>query len=336
MIDKAVGAGVYDQDLLLDREGLILALLENLHQPAAAIDLSLGRLVQVRTELRKGRHLAVLSEVEAEAPSHLLHCLNLRVATDPGDRNAGVDRRTHAGIKEVAFEKNLAIGDRDHIGRDIGGDVTGLGFDDGEGRQRAAAAGIAQLRGPLQETRVEVKDISRKGLPARGTAQEKRELAVGHGVLGEIIVDQKGMAAIVAHMLSHRTAAVRSDILERGRLRGAGRNNDRVVHGAVLPEPIHYLSDGGELLPNGDIDADDIAPLLVNDGVDRQGRLTGLPIADYQLPLSPSDGDHRINRLKPGLQRLFDRLARDNSGRLELDPPSLFGLNRAAAVDRLS
>ena len=40
-------------------------------------------------------------------------------------------------IKEVSFEEDLAISDGDYVGGDIGGDVTGLGFDYGEGCEGA-------------------------------------------------------------------------------------------------------------------------------------------------------------------------------------------------------
>ena len=51
------------------------------------------RLVEVGGELREGRELAVLREVEAQLAGDLLHRLGLRVTADAGDRDADVDRR---------------------------------------------------------------------------------------------------------------------------------------------------------------------------------------------------------------------------------------------------
>src|SRR6201999_3639861 len=62
---------------------------------------------------------------------------------------------------------------------------------------------------------------------------------------------------------------------------------------------------------------------LVDDRVDGDGRLTGLPVADDQLPLAPADGGHRVDGLDTGLQRLLDSLPLDHRGRLVLQVPQL-------------
>ena len=46
--------------------------------------------------------------------------------------------------------------------------------------------------------------------------------------------------------------------------------------------------------------------------------------------------EHRVDRLDSGLQRLLDRLARDDAGRLDLDSPRLGRLDRPLVVDRLT
>ena len=76
----------------------------------------------------------------------------------------------------------------------------------------------------------------------------------------------------------------------------------------VLFELAHHAGDRGVLLPDGDVDAEDVAALLVDDGVDRDRRLPGLPVADDQLPLPAPDRHHRVDGLEPGLHRLAHRL----------------------------
>ena len=65
-VEVAVGRREDDRDLLLDRERLILRLLQDLDQPLAAVELLLRRLVEVAAELRERRELAVLREVEPQ------------------------------------------------------------------------------------------------------------------------------------------------------------------------------------------------------------------------------------------------------------------------------
>ena len=83
-IEEALRRRVDDRDLLLDRQRLILRLLQNLHQPAAAIELRLCRLVEVAAELRERRELAILREVEPQRAGHLAH----RLESAPSRRRA--------------------------------------------------------------------------------------------------------------------------------------------------------------------------------------------------------------------------------------------------------
>ena len=119
---------------------------------------------------------------------------------------------------------------------------------------------------------------------------------------------QRRLALLVHEELGHRAAGVRGDVLDRGRVAGAGGDHDRVVHGAVAAEDV---DDGGRrrfLLGDRHVDADDARPLLVEDRVDGDGRLAGLAVADDQLALAAADRDHGVDRLDAGLQRLVDRL----------------------------
>src|SRR5579875_748721 len=78
IIHIAVGHGPDRRDLLGNRHGLVLRLLEDLGDPGTALELGLGSLVQVGPELREGGKLTVLRVVEAQAPRNLLHRPDLR------------------------------------------------------------------------------------------------------------------------------------------------------------------------------------------------------------------------------------------------------------------
>ena len=51
------------------------------------------------------------------------------------------------------------------------------------------------MGGPLQKARMDVEDVAGIGLAARRAAQEQRQLAVGPGVAGEVIVDDQNVPA---------------------------------------------------------------------------------------------------------------------------------------------
>src|SRR5207244_11159316 len=90
------------------------------------------------------------------------------------------------------------------------------------------------------------------------------------------------------------------------------------------------------LLPNAAVNANYVAALLVEDGVEDDGGLAGLPVADDQLALPAPDGNHGVDGLDAGLQRLANRLAVQHTRRDALQWIALLRGNRALAVYRLA
>src|SRR3546814_20111588 len=86
---------------------------------------------------------------------------------------------------------------------------------------------------------------------------------------------------------------------------------------------LHELGDAGALLADGDVDAVELLRLvvalvdrlLVDDGVERDGGLAGLAVADDELALAAADRDQRVERLEAGLHRLVQARTRVVSGR---------------------
>src|SRR5438552_2819456 len=161
----------------------MLERLEDLGQALAASEHVLRGLVEVGGEHREGRQLPVLREVQAQAPRHRLHRLHLRGAAHPAHGVADVDGGADTGVEEVALQEDLAVRDRDDVGRDVGGDVAGLRLDDGDGGEAASAVAVRELGRALEEPAVQVEDVARVSLPSGRAAQEERDLAVGGGVL---------------------------------------------------------------------------------------------------------------------------------------------------------
>ena len=206
----------------------------------------------------------------------------------------------------------------------------------GQRGQRAAAQGVGELGGPLEQARVQVEDVARVRLAARWAPQEQRDGAVGLGLLGEVVVDDERVLAVLHPVLAHGAAGVGGEVLERGRVAGRGHDHHGVLEGMVLLEGGHGLGHRRVLLADGDVDALHALAGLVDDGVDGHGRLARLAVADDQLALAPADGRHGVDGLDAGLHGLAHRLAADDAGRLHLHAPGLGGVDRALAVDRLA
>jgi hypothetical protein len=151
LVEEAFVPGEDRRDLLLQRPGLVLRLVERGDHPLPAGEGLLGRLVELRAELREGLEFAVLREVEFQAAGDGAHRLRLGVAAHPGDGDAHVDRRPNARVEELGLEEDLAVRDRDHVRRDVGGDVAGLRLDDRQRGQGAAPELVRELDGPLEQ-----------------------------------------------------------------------------------------------------------------------------------------------------------------------------------------
>jgi hypothetical protein len=77
-----------------------------------------------------------------------------------------------AGVEEVRFEEDLAVGNRDHVGRHERGDVARLRLDDRKRGQRAGLAldralrelldvFLVDARGALEQPRVQIEHVAR-------------------------------------------------------------------------------------------------------------------------------------------------------------------------------
>jgi hypothetical protein len=78
-----------------------------------------------------------------------------------------------------------------NVGWDVSGHITTLGLDDGKSGERTSTELLAHLGSTLEETRVEVEDVTRVSLTTGRTTEKERHLTVGNGLLGQIIVDNE-------------------------------------------------------------------------------------------------------------------------------------------------
>ena len=173
VIQESASAGKNDQDLFGKRQRRELCLFQEFYQTFSAIELRLRGLVQIAAKLRECRQFAILRQFELERPRHLPHGFDLRAAAHAAHRQTHVHGRPHTLVKQVSFQIDLTVGNRNDVGRNISGDVAGLRFDNGQCGQRAAAVFVAQLRRTFQQAGVQVEHISRISLASRRATQQQ-------------------------------------------------------------------------------------------------------------------------------------------------------------------
>ena len=113
------------------------------------------------------------AKLELQTTANGFDGLGLGGTTDTGDRQTDRNSRADTLVEQVGFQEDLAVGDRDDVGRDVGRDITGLGFDDWQGSQRTGAKLVDEFGGALQQAGVQVEDIARIGFAARWAAQQQ-------------------------------------------------------------------------------------------------------------------------------------------------------------------
>ena len=183
---------------------------------------------------------------------------------------------------------------------------------------------------------MQIENVAGVSLASRGTADQQRQGTVSHSVLGKVIVDDEDVLALLHEVFAHGAAGVGGDILQGRQLRCGSGHHDGVAHGTGFGQALHKVCHGRALLTDGNVNADDVLALLVDDGIGGDGGLAGLAVADDQLALTAANGDHGVDGLDAGLQRLLDRLAVDDAGSTALNGAVLGGLDGACTVDGLA
>src|SRR5437667_1781583 len=191
---------------------------------------------------------------------------------------------------------------------------------------------------------MQIEHVAGIGFAARRAAQQQRHLTIGDGLLGQVVIDDDGVHAVVAEIFAHGAAGERRDVLHRRRIGRGGCDHDRIFQRALLFQHLHELSDGRTLLADRDIDAikldflvaGRVQRLLIENRVERNRGLASLAVADDQFALAAADRDQRVDGLEAGRHRLVDRFARNDAGRLDVDALAFGCLDRTLAVDGIA
>merc|ERR1719391_1671251 len=209
------------------------------------------------------------------------------------------------------------------------------------GGEGATSHGVGHLGGTLKQPGVEVEDVTGVSLTAWGTPEQQGHLPVSDCLLGQVVKDDHSVHAVVTEVLSHGHARVGGKVLQGGSVRGGGRDDNGVLHGVGVSEPLYNLGDGGPLLANSNVDTVQlllgivslVESLLVDDGVDGDGGLASLSVTNDQLTLATANGHKGVNSLDASLHRLRHRLPRDDARSLQANTEPLAGAKGTLAIN---
>ena len=144
---------------------------------------------------------------------------------------------------------------------------------------------------------MQIEHVAGIGFATRRSAQEQRDLPVGPGVLAQVVVDDERVLALPHEELAHGAAGERGQVPQRRGVLSRYGDDDGVLHRAFLLEDVDDLGDRRRLLADRHVDTGQVAATLVDDRVQRHGRLASLAVANDQLALPAPDRNHGVDRL---------------------------------------
>ena len=190
---------------------------------------------------------------------------------------------------------------------------------------------------------MEIENVTWVSFTPGRTTQQQGHLAVGHGLLGKVIIDDQRVTAVVAEEFRHSCCGVWCEVLHRRRLGRGGGNNDGIVNRACFFELFNQLGNSRTFLADRNVHAVHFLALvvacgvvdllLVQDRVQSNGSFTGLTVTNDQFALATANGDHRVNGFQASRHWFVNRFPWDNAGGFDVREATLGGFDGAFVVD---
>jgi len=180
VVKVTVDTGVDERNHLGDGHWGVLLLLEKLGKSLTTGKSLLGGGIQIGTELSEGGDLTVLGQEKLEGTSDLLHGLQLGSGTDARNGKTDVDGWTNTLVEKLGLQEDLTVSDGNDVGWNVSGDITTLGLNDWESSEGTTTKRVVHLGGTLEETGVEVEDVTWVGLSSWWTTEKERHLTVSN------------------------------------------------------------------------------------------------------------------------------------------------------------
>ena len=259
--------------------------------------------IQIGSKLREGCQLTILGKCQTDTATQFFNYFGLRSTTYARYRNTGINRRTDTGVKQVGFQENLTVGNRNYVCRYECRDVAGLRFNNRQCSQRACFAlhfAISQFFNfvliytcsTLQQAGVQIENVARICFTTGRTAQQQGNLTVSNSLFGQVIIYNQCVFTAVAEELAHSTTCIRCDILQSRSFRSGRSNHNRVLHCTMLFQFAYYVSNGRCFLTDCNINTNNARTFLVDNSIQCYGCFTCLTVTNDQLTLTATNRNH--------------------------------------------
>ena len=192
------------------------------------VQLFTGCLIQIRCELGERSQFTILCQRGTNTTGQFFHDLGLSSTTNTRYRDTRVNRRTNTGVKQVGFQEDLTIGNRDYVGRNERGNVARLRFDD---RKRSQGTGFAfhftlsecfnvvgvYTRSTFEQTGVEIENVAWVSFTTWWTTKQQGNLTVSNSLFRQVIINDQCVFTAVTEVFTHCATGVRCQVLQCSR-----------------------------------------------------------------------------------------------------------------------
>ncbi len=151
-------------------------------------------------------------------------------------------------------------------------------------------------------------------------------------MIGKVVINDQDVPPLLHKVFGHGGGGIGRHVMQAGQGLPRGHHHDAVVHDLLLPQLGDQLGHRRIPLADGAINADDAGILLINQGVQDDGGLARLPVAQNQLPLAPPDGHQGVHHLQSRLQRHGYRGPSHDGRGFPFHRAALQGVNGAQVV----
>src|SRR3984957_6840301 len=179
-----------------------------------------------------------------------------------------------------------------------------------------------------------VKHVPGIGFASRRLTRQQRDLAVGSCVLRQVVDHDQRMLAAIAEIFRHGEASKGCNPLQAGRACRPSNDDDAALRRSAFLDRIYGAAYTRTLLANRDVDADDVARLLIDNRIDCDRRLADSTIADDKLALTAAEREQGIDDDEAGLNRLDYEIPIDDRRRRALNGFQRVGRYWSFTVER--
>ena len=183
---------------------------------------------------------------------------------------------------------------------------------------------------------MQVKYITRISFTARWTTKEQRKGTICRCVFTQVIVYNQHIFSLFHPLFTDGTAGIWCNILQWCQFTCRRSYDSSIVKCPIVLQCLYNICHSRGFLSDSHIDTKNILVFLIQNGINGNGRFTGLTVSNNQLTLTSSNRNHGVNCFNSCLKWCIHRLTGNNSACHTFYRTGFIRVDWSFAINRLS